>query len=48
MITLCETLTSLVEKKVLNEDEKILFINIIKSLKTFNYPNFKFYMNKCF
>lgn len=48
IITLSETLISLVEKKILNEDEKFLFLNIIKSLNTFNFPSFKFYMNKCF
>lgn len=46
--TLYETLTNLVKKNILNRDEKLIFINIIKNINTFNYPDFDFYMKKCY
>lgn len=47
IIILCETLKNLVEKNLLNDDEKNIIFNIL-SFNTFNYPDFKLYINKCF
>lgn len=43
-----ETLTSLIEKNILNDNEKYFFFNKIANLYTFNYPDYKFYMYKCY
>jgi len=47
LITLCETLKSLVgKKKLLSDNEKNIIFNML-NINTFIYPNFKFYINKC-
>jgi len=43
-----ETLTSLIDKNILKDNEKDLFFNKIANLYTFNYPSYKFYMDKCY
>ena len=43
-----ETLTSLIEKNILNDNEKYFFFNKIANLYTFKYPDYKFYMYKCY
>jgi Mitochondrial ribosomal protein (VAR1) len=43
-----ETLTNLIEKNILNKNDKDLFFKKIENLYTFNYPNYKFYMDKCY
>lgn len=42
-----ETLTNLIEKNILNENEKYFFFNKYADLYTFNYPDFNFYKHKC-
>lgn len=46
IITLCETIKNLLEKKLLNENEKKIIFNSL-NINTFNYPNFNLYLDKC-
>lgn len=43
-----ETLTSLKEKNLLNDNEKKNFFFKFVNLYTFSYPKYLFYMNKCY
>jgi hypothetical protein len=47
IILLCESVKNLMEKSILQEDEKQLIFNKI-SINTFFYPDFKLYMRNCF
>ena len=43
-----EALNSLIDKNILNNNDKTLFTKKIENLYTFNYPKYQFYMNKCY
>jgi len=47
IITLCETLRSLIEKNLLNNGEKNIIFNLLY-INTFSYPSFKLYISKCY
>lgn len=47
LIKLCEILKKLAEQNLLNEGENKIIFNML-NINTFSYPDFKFYMNKCF
>jgi hypothetical protein len=46
-ITLCETLKSLIEKNLFNNEEKNIIFNLF-NINTFSYPSFKLYISKCY